>query len=242
MCKQRWMRSGVTSADISSNRLSVKRFAVVFVSIIWLVVCVARLRAASLSGSVTTSAATIDLTAEGTTDWIQWHGSAGTTQRKSGGGSLISTYSLVGGGTDTGYSGDPRTLTWSDGTPLASGSAADGYYNLGGSGFSFTAPADTTTRTLYAHLGGYIATGALVAHLSDSSAADYTDSTCTSGSGSFDCNYTLTYAAGSGSQTLTLTWTVSGVNVTVSGAALAVSGGPPPCVPTLSLLGVGRCG
>ena len=36
-------------------------------------------------------------------------------------------------------------------------------------------PADTTTRTLLVYVGGWTSGGKLVAHLSDSSAADFVD-------------------------------------------------------------------
>ena len=87
--------------------------------------------------------------------------------------------------------------------------------------FSFTAPADTSTRTLVVHVGGYLSGGTLTAHLSDGSAADFVDTTAQVNV-SFDRNYTLTYNAGSAGQTLKITWVVtSGAgNVTLSGAAL----------------------
>ena len=46
-----------------------------------------------------------------------------------------------------------------------------------GNGFTFTAPADATLRTLIVHVGGWHSGGTLIAHLSDGSAADYTDTT-----------------------------------------------------------------
>ena len=63
-----------------------------------------------------------------------------------------------------------------------------------GNGFTFTAPADTTLRTLIVHVGGWASGGRLVAHLSDGSAVDYTDTTPLD-SGQFDRNYTLSYRA-----------------------------------------------
>ena len=50
----------------------------------------------SLSGSVTTSTAAASLTTEGPADWIHW-GDA-SLNRRAGGGSQISTYTVVGGG------------------------------------------------------------------------------------------------------------------------------------------------
>ena len=62
----------------------------------------------------------------------------------------------------------------------------------------------------------------LTAHLSDSSAPDFVDTTSPA-SGNYDRNYTLTYSAGAPGQTLTVTWLMSAGagNVTLNGAALS---------------------
>jgi hypothetical protein len=133
----------------------------------------------------------------------------------------ISTYTAIGTGTVQTYGNDPRALSWSDGAPTGSGTDNNGVYLNGvQNGFSLTAPADTTSRVLVVHVGGFNSGGTLRAHLSDSSAADYVDVTATA-TGAFDRNYTLTYQASAG-QTLTVTWTnTSGAgNVTLNGAAL----------------------
>jgi hypothetical protein len=150
----------------------------------------------------------------------------------------LSNYTVVGTGTVQKYGNDPRPLNWSDGTPTASGTNnVNGVYIGIGGGFSFTAPADTSSRTLIVHVGGYSSGGTLTAHLSDKSAVDFLDTTATV-SGQYDRNYTLTYNAGSTGQTLTITWKLSSGagNVTLNGAALAVkSGGPPILFQTESI-------
>src|ERR1035438_6048786 len=168
----------------------------------------------------------VNLTSEGSTDWEHWgdaslnHKAAVTAQ--------LSNYTVVGTKGVLNYSNDLRPISWSDGTPTASAAGdTNGLYITGlGQGFSFTAPADTTTRTLVAHVGGWKSGGTLTAHLSDGSAADFTDTTATA-SGQYDRNYTLTYNAGSASQTLTVTWTmISGTgNVTLNAAALGLASG-----------------
>ena len=98
----------------------------------------------------------------------------------------------------------------------------DGLYIAGiGQGFSFTAPADTTLRTLVVHVGGWNSGGMLTAVLSDGSASSFTD-TPAPVNGQYDRNYTLTYQAGGAGQTLTVTWKMtSGTgNVTLNAAAL----------------------
>ncbi len=173
----------------------------------------------SLTGSVSTSSASVNLTATGTTDWAHWYG----YDHKAGGGSKISNYTLVGSGTVSNYTDDPRQMAWSDGTPTASGSNNNGIYIAGqNKGFSISVPADTSTRTIKVYVGGWSSGATLTAHLSDGSAADYTNTT-TKASDSYDKVYTLVFKAGSAGQTLNIKWvqSTSGTgNVTLQGAAL----------------------
>ncbi len=176
----------------------------------------------SLTGSATTSNAAVNVTAEGTTDWIHWGDTAVT--RKSGVKPQLSTYAVVGGSPTFQYSGDPRPESWTDGTPTSSATNnVNGVFTYTvGNGFSFTAPADTTSRKLIVHVGGWNSAGKLRAHLSDGSAVDYTN-TATGSTGQYDGNYTLIYNAASAGQTLTVTWTIaSGTtgHVSVGAAAL----------------------
>jgi hypothetical protein len=183
----------------------------------------------TLSGSANFTSGTFNLTAEGPTDWVNWgilYGGPGLADRKRGVTARISNYTEIGslGVATTGN--DPRTLTWSDGTPNTSGSNSTVVYvdsNSGhpGNGFSFTVTADTTVRTLVVHVGGQTSGGTLTATLSDGSAAKYQDTSPTQSS-RYDRNYTLTYSAASAGQTLTIQWvnaTASG-NVSLGGAAL----------------------
>ena len=192
----------------------------------------------SLAGAGDSSVASVNLTAEGGADWIHW--GDGILNRKAGVLPQLSTYTTVpvGGAAASSYGNDPRPVSWTDGTPTASSSNnTDGMYLAGvGQGFSVQAPADTTTRTLIVHVGGFASAGTLTASLSDNSAANFTDVT-SSATGQYDRNYTLTYHAGSAGQTLTVTWVMSSGsgNVTLNGAALsgastpalAASGGTP---------------
>jgi hypothetical protein len=175
----------------------------------------------SLAGSVTTVTTTVNLTSEGSVDWIHWGDSS--LNRKSGVTAQLSTYSVVGTGSVSTYSDDPRAQSWSDGTPTRKGTnITTGVFISGvGHGFSVTAPADTTVRTLVVHVGGWASSGKLTAHLSDGSAVDFTDTSAVS-SGQYDRNYTLTYNAASSGQTLTVTWVMAGSygNVTLSSASL----------------------
>ena len=123
-------------------------------------------------------------------------GALGRRHSEPEGGSDRATEHLHVGnpGTAAAYINDPRRLSWTDGTPTASNAAdINGLYIGGiGQGFSITAPADTTSRTLVVHVGGYQSGGTLTADLSDGSAANFTNTTATAG-GQYDRNYTLTY-------------------------------------------------
>jgi FG-GAP-like repeat len=179
----------------------------------------------SLQGSGTSMNAAVNLTTEGTVDWVHWGDSS--LNRKVGVTAQLSAYTKVGNGTVSTYNNDPRALSWTDGTAVGSSSNnRNGFYINGvGNGFSFTAPADTTLRSLVVHVGGYNSGGNLTAHLSDGSATDYTDVTIVSGV-QYDRNYTLSYQAGSAGQTLTVTWkmTSGAGNVTLNAGALQGGG------------------
>jgi len=176
-----------------------------------------------LSGSGTSSAAAVNLTAEGGLDWVHW--GDGSLNRKAGVTAQIGSDNVIGTGTVLTYNNGPRPMSWTDGTATpASSNNMNGIYIVGaGQGFSFTAPADTTARTLAAHVGGWNSGGTLTAHLSDGSAPDFVDVT-TAATGQYDRNYTLSYQAGSAGQTLTVSWVMSSGlsygNVTLNAAAL----------------------
>lgn len=195
---------------------------------------------AFLHGNGSDSAAEVNLTLVGVTDWIHWGkipGSAPSTNavrtdRKASGASQISDYAPVGSGSIFSYDDDPRPLSWSDGSPdFKSSGNNEGVAVFGaGNGFSISVPADTTSRTLTVLVGGWRAHGQLVAHLSDGSAPDFTSTTKGpfNEKGQFDHTFSLTYQAASPGQKLTVTWTLApdgpiggGGNVTLSGAALS---------------------
>ncbi|HTR39739.1 MAG TPA: Ig-like domain-containing protein, partial [Bryobacteraceae bacterium] len=175
----------------------------------------------ALSGAGNSNTTAFDLTTEGTSDWVHWGDSS--LNRKANVTAQLTTLSVVGAGPAIAYNPDLRPLSWTDGTPTGSSTNnTDGLYiNATGNGFSFTAPADTSTRTLIVHVGGWNSGGTLNAHLSDSSAANFTEVTPTT-QGQYDRNYTLTYRAAAAGQTLMVTWVMSSGtgNVTLSGAAI----------------------
>jgi fibronectin type 3 domain-containing protein len=181
----------------------------------------------SLSGSGVASATAVNLTNAGTSDWAKWPNYI----HKASGASQISNFTKIGTPAVQSYANDLRPMTWTDGTPTATGTNnVAGNYIVGvGNGFQISAPADTTTRTLLVYVGGWNSGGRLTAHLSDGSAADFVN-TAFSATGQYDVVYTLTYSAASSGQQLVVQWTqASGTgNVTVQAVALAGSGSGPP--------------
>jgi hypothetical protein len=177
----------------------------------------------SLAGSGNGTTTPVSLTAEGSADWIHW-GDA-SLNRKAGVIAQLSTCTVVGSGNVLTYNNEARSLSWTDGTPTvnSTGNTSGIYISGAQNGFSFTAPADTTPRTLMIHAGGWRSGGTLTVHLSDGSAPDFVDVTPVA-NGLYDRNYTLTYKAAHPAQTLKVTWKMSAGtgNVSLQGAALAV--------------------
>jgi hypothetical protein len=159
----------------------------------------------NLSANVTPfTAGSVNLTAQGTTDWTHW---TGVFSRKTGVTPMISDYTLIGSETPVG-AGSKTTYMWSDGTPSLSDNTRTGIrvFNVG-SGFRVTVPADTTARTLNLYLGAKNARGQFTATLSDSSAEAFS-TFINQPSGLGTHLVTLDYMAASAGQTLTIEYTM----------------------------------
>jgi|GEM_PF-2542818 len=171
----------------------------------------------------------VNLTSEGSLDWVQvglvdansFNRKTGVTPRLAY--SLVSSFPSAFGHVPSLRS----SLSWSDGTPTASGGPYSGgvYWPALNSGYNMAAPADTATRTLTLHLGGWNSNGQLLITLSDNSAAPVTLNL--SGASVYHHTITVTYSAASAGQTLNVrhTMTNSGGNIALQGATLA---GPAP--------------
>jgi hypothetical protein len=140
---------------------------------------------------------------------------------KATGGTKISNLTILGG--VPGVYSDPRVMSWSGGTPTATATnSVNGYYVDGlNNGWSFTVPAGTTSSTLKVYVAANFATGTLTAHLSDSSAADFT-SNFVSSSGFSTGVFTINFRAASAGQTLKITYrmTSGAANVAIRAATL----------------------
>ena len=167
-----------------------------------------------------------NLTTFGTADWGIWGTGSSTSlapdQSKAGESQISNLTDIPAPGAPLRglgqfappVSSHPFTFSWTDGAPAASGTQVrsglqhDGQPSAGanGAGFSFTVPADMTSRTLRIWVALNRATGQLSATLSDGSAAPFTDSYGTGADNFLGATYTLTYAAASAGETLTVTW------------------------------------
>jgi hypothetical protein len=153
------------------------------------------------------TAGSVNLTAQGTTDWTHWKGGLNPLSRKAGITPLISDFTLIGSETPVG-AGASTNYIWTDGTPVVSANSKDGLrvFNVG-SGFRVTVPADTTARTLNLYVGAKNARGQFTATLSDGSAAAFT-TLINQPSGLGTHLVTLNYMAASAGQTLTIDYTM----------------------------------
>ena len=193
----------------------------------------------------------VSLTTNGPQDWVHWGLYTETSVNQKfgvqsemgqltplaapGSNSFVFVYQV----TDLAHS-----YSWTDGKPerrvdeTHTGVWTYGFPEIG-TGFEFTVPADTTTRTLRVYLGLYAAHGQMEATLSDNSAPAYLNATLSSLTDSTNRLYTFNYAAGSPSQTLRIRWTLLQgfspvANVTLHAAALSISGGNNPPIVMLT--------
>jgi len=205
--------------------------------------------AGSLDGTVTTPPSSVNLSAEGAADWVHYGlNNANDINRKSTAGSQITNATLIGAGTTKArFNDSPSTYSWTAGSPTATANnTPTGIYinNFSGPGrgFQFTAPADTTARTLEIFLGEFDASGTLQATLSDGSAPTFTNTLPGAAGQTVQGMYTLNYSANSSGQTLTIKWTETADfgddNVTLQGAALRLSAVPEPATLATAFAGI----
>jgi hypothetical protein len=148
-----------------------------------------------------------DLTSLGTADWEHWT-SASVSNHKLSGREQISYYNTVGGGTVLNETDSSVVFDWSDGMPSETAADVMSHTALAGRGYGFqiTAPADVNTRTLLVYVGVKKAEGEMRAHLTDSSASDYIDSSSTKLNGTGERRYKFVYRAGLPKQSLIVTF------------------------------------
>jgi hypothetical protein len=185
----------------------------------------------------------VDLTAEGTEDWIHWgHGDKAGVNRKRGGPGLFSALTEIGSGYVDRNPGCCIETHWSDGAPTESVPDTHEclWWNCLGHGQSFSVPADTEWRTLKVWVAGLQSGCNLSAKLSDGSAPDYVSGAWSRGGEdsniiheqAWGACYTFRYHAASAGQKLTVSWVLVDEQNRFLGqgqlqaAALKTGGGP----------------
>ena len=184
----------------------------------------------SLSSASSTPSGAQQLTTLGTVDWAHWGLSTSTSfNHKVGIVPQIGDYTTVGSVAPVRISNSPANYSWSDGTPAASAINTTTGVNVSGqnNGFSITAPADTSLRTLTVYAGVSSGQGSISARLSDGSAPAVVDTSLANAGGSSIAAFTFTYAAASAGQTLVVTFTQASSGGSVSLFAATLGGTVP---------------
>ena len=168
------------------------------------------------------SASAVNLTAEGTIDWMHW--GDGAVIRKGSAAPVIGDLTPISNGSPVfTYNNDLRAIDWSDGATAASSTGnRNGVFISGtGNGFSLTVPASQAQSVLRIHVGGWNSSARMTVTMSDGSAAPYTEDVSYFG-GQYVRDYQLKYRAALPGQSITVTWlmTGGGGNVTWSAASL----------------------
>jgi len=137
---------------------------------------------ASLVGSLVRGAwANVDLTVEGTIDWIHFGlATTGTVNRKAGGSGAISNFTHINGGLISAQFGAGSFVSWSDGTPTASATTVPDCEiidtsNPSGDAFRITIAASTTKQTARFYIGNWCLRTRIEAEMDDGSAKAMTD-------------------------------------------------------------------
>jgi len=189
----------------------------------------------AVSYSVSAPTGTVNLTLEGTADWMHWGLITDTTtNRKAGVAPMIGTYTYVGMGPAYQFVDNFNGYTWTDGTPTPGvTNTTTGVSVFGvGNGFEIQAPATSAPRTLRVHVGAYAGRGKLRAFLTDFSAPVVNDIFVNNTGNGPGGIYAITYSAGSPGQKLVVRYTLasrysSGGNVTLQAASLLSDNNPP---------------
>lgn len=178
--------------------------------------------AGRLDGSTQAALGSVDLSTEGTLDWVHWGlVDKASINRKDGANLIDAELIKQGEGFHDRTGGCPVSIRWTDGTPTAAATDVHAglWWNNVGTSQRFGAPADTTDRELKVYVAGIEgAGGTFTATLSDGSAPPYVSRTWNGNAGqgdwaavpgSFSAVYTVRYRAASAKQKLIVEWKLS---------------------------------
>lgn len=163
-----------------------------------------------LLGNLVDTPNAVNLTTEGTADWMHWGlATPDDINHKSGVSENIS-FTVLGSVAPMQYSNALVAYSWSDGTPTGSAvnSTTGIYVNGLNNGFSLAVPANTTRRVVKLYVGVFQAQAQVVARLSDGSAPPYTSTSLANTSSTTNGIYTFDYQAASAGQSLSITFTL----------------------------------
>jgi len=166
----------------------------------------------TLAGTLATPPTLVNLTTEGTADWIHWGLIDETSvNRKSGVTPMLGDYTVIGTSPVQRYDDNPSSFAWSDGTPTTSVANTPTYlYVTGvGNGFEYSVPADTTLRTVKVYVGVWAAQGQMTATLSDNSTSSYSDSSLINTTDHAHGVYTFQYRAAPPGHSLVIRWSAT---------------------------------
>ena len=173
--------------------------------------------AGELLGSTQAAPGSVNLSGEGTLDWVHWGLSdKNSVSRKAGANLIDPKLTKQGPGYCDRTVGCPVSINWTGPATQAQDSHAGLWWNVVGTSQSFSAMADTTERVLKLYVAGIEGAGAtLTARLSDDSAPPYVSSAWNGNAtsmawaavpDSFSAVYTIRYRAASADQKLTVEW------------------------------------
>jgi hypothetical protein len=185
--------------------------------------------AGMLNGSVAIPPGGVDLTAEGTLDWVHWGLTNATNVNRKFGVPARINMTTIGTNALQRYADNFTGYGWSDGTPTTNASGTQTGVFLFGmtNGFQLSVPADTAPKTLKVYVGLYGGSGKFQAWLSDFSAPAFTDRSLTNSYDNSYAVYTLDYTAASLGQKLFVRYTADVLfdldfgNVTLQAASLS---------------------
>lgn len=192
-----------------------------------------------LTGELGVPLHVVDLTREGTVDWVHWGSPSLSADRKRTDGAQIGDVARIGSA-QLRAAAAFATYAWRDGAVQAQARTRSGIAVAGaGNGFELSAPADTTTRTLRVYVAAHDARGRLTATLSDGSRPEYADDEVDSAVGGTSGVYTLVYRAATAAATVRVRYTLersyaAGGTVALESATLD-AGARPPSTPTSEL-------
>ncbi|MBW6438731.1 hypothetical protein KZ829_33885 [Actinoplanes hulinensis] len=148
----------------------------------------------------------VDLSAEGSRDWVHWGLAGADSVNRRGGTAQIED---LGGSPRGRYDNNPQLYRWSGGTPTASaGRTPTGVYACGqGATITLRAPAGPATRTLSVYAGVWMAAGRLTVTVDGASASRTLENREAISTQRFE----IRYRAKAGSK-LTVTWTATAVH------------------------------